>query len=219
MNRQLIHNRVILLVMTMLFACSMTMMAKNKIVRRGMTKEQVTEAIGKPATVSFDQDGETWLYYKNPILNYSKEIRVIFDRNERVVSYQEQIYSAPTTEEPVNPAPMPQPLPPGYPPYPYPDAMPYSLSEADFAHLYGKVQKASFDDNKFDLLEVATIGCYYTCAQSARLIKIFSFDDGRLRALRIMAPHIVDPQNAIRITELFTFSDAKDRALRMLQGQ
>jgi hypothetical protein len=46
---------------------------------------------------------------------------------------------------------------------------------------------------------------------------LFSFDDSKLKALRIMASHIVDPQNVYVITETMSFSDSKDRALKLLQ--
>lgn len=74
------------------------------------------------------------------------------------------------------------------------------------------MKKASFDDNKFDLIEVASLGCYYSCSQAVRLMKIFTFDDERLKALSMMAPHIVDPQNATDIYKLFCFDSDKEKA-------
>lgn len=88
----------------------------------------------------------------------------------------------------------------------------YSLSNQNFSILYNKVKKASFDDNKFDLIEVASLGCYYSCSQAVRLMKIFTFDDERLKALSMMAPHIVDPQNATDIYKLFSFDSDKEKA-------
>lgn len=88
----------------------------------------------------------------------------------------------------------------------------YSLSNQSFSILYNKVKKASFDDNKFDLIEVASLGCYYSCSQAVRLMKIFTFDDERLKALSMMAPHIVDPQNATDIYKLFSFDSDKEKA-------
>lgn len=93
----------------------------------------------------------------------------------------------------------------------------YSLSSQSFSILYNKVKKASFDDNKFDLIEVASLGCYYSCSQAVRLMKIFTFDDERLKALSMMAPHIVDPQNATDIYKLFSFDSDKDKAGEILR--
>lgn len=87
----------------------------------------------------------------------------------------------------------------------------YSLSNQAFSILYNKVKKASFDDNKLDLIEVASLGCYYSCSQTIRMMKIFTFADERLKVLNLMAPRIVDPQNAIDIYKLFSFDSDKDK--------
>ena len=63
----------------------------------------------------------------------------------------------------------------------------YCLDDASFNILYNKVKKASFDDNKFDLIEVASLGCYYSCAQVVRIMKIFSFDDSKMKLMVILS--------------------------------
>ena len=73
----------------------------------------------------------------------------------------------------------------------------YCLDDASFAKLYNKVESATFDDNKFDLLEMASLGCYYSCEQTARVMRLFSFGDKQLKVLSMMAPRIVDPQSGI----------------------
>ncbi len=94
----------------------------------------------------------------------------------------------------------------------------YSLDDASFSKLYNKVKKASFDDNKFDLIEVASLGCYYSCAQVVRIMKIFPFDDEQLKALKMMAPHIVDLQNTGLIYKVFSFDSEKDKAEEIIRN-
>ena len=94
----------------------------------------------------------------------------------------------------------------------------YSLDDASFNMLYNKVKKASFDDNKFDLIEVASLGCYYSCAQVVRIMKIFSFDDSKMKVLSMMAPRIVDLQNATDIYRIFTFDSDKENAANILRN-
>ena len=94
----------------------------------------------------------------------------------------------------------------------------YSLDDASFSKLYNKVKKASFDDNKFDLIEVASLGCYYSCAQVVRIMKIFPFDDEQLKALKMMAPHIVDLQNTGLIYKIFSFDSKKDKAEEIIRN-
>ena len=94
----------------------------------------------------------------------------------------------------------------------------YCLDDASFNILYNKVKKASFDDNKFDLIEVASLGCYYSCAQVVRIMKIFSFDDSKMKVLSMMAPRIVDLQNATDIYRIFTFDSDKENTANILRN-
>lgn len=92
----------------------------------------------------------------------------------------------------------------------------YCLSRDKFAILYNKVKETSFDDRKMDLIEVASLGAYYTCEQCASIISIFSFGDKKLAALRLMAPRIVDPRHAGLIYEKFSFLSEREEAARLL---
>ena len=141
-----------------------------------------------------------------------KYIVVRFDRTGKVVSYNSRFI------EPIanNAGGRPQrPTPPAYEEVPLPiePMYPvYCLDDASFSKLYNKVKKASFDDTKFDLLEVASLGCYYSCAQTVRMMKMFSFGDEQLKVLRMMAPRIIDPQNATDIYKVFSFDSEKEKA-------
>ena len=111
------------------------------------------------------------------------------------------------------------------------DEIPQYVEECDFVitvgfiknptlriKLYNKVKKASFDDNKFDLIEVASLGCYYSCAQTVSMMNIFTFGDSKMKALRLMAPHIIDLQNAIIIYQQFSFESEKQKVGEILRS-
>ena len=186
----------------------------NKTVERGMTKRAVMRLLGKPKMRSFDATGDRWEYVKNELSPFkpTELITVVFDRNEQVVAY----YSR-TSDSNTN-----RPLYPVLPPYGddiLPDGTDHyngPLSDDAFNVLCGKVQKASFADNKLDLLEVACLGCNFSCAQTARIIKLLSFSSDQLKALSLMAPYIVDPQNAIDIYNVFSFESDKQKAAEII---
>ena len=67
----------------------------------------------------------------------------------------------------------------------------FCLSDEKFTILYNKVKNASFDDRKMDLIEVASLGAFYSCEQCASIMSIFSFGDKKLAALRLMTPRIL----------------------------
>ena len=218
------RNEVMALIATtiLMFAVCLSASAKGKRnVERGMTKQEVIAILGEPKLTSFDMYGDKWEYDKyNYLFGDSKYITVFFDRNGKVVQYDTKIIEP--NSQTSNVQQSQHPTPPLYDGRCDPDGrMDYSycLDDASFSKLYNKVKKASFDDNKFDLIEVASLGCYYSCAQVARIMKIFPFDDEQLKALRMMASHIVDPQNAIVIYQLFSFDSEKQKVGEILSSR
>ena len=204
----------------MMFAVCLSASAKTKkIVERGMTKQEVIEIMGQPKLTSFDAYGDRWEFYKmNALTGESKRIVVGFDLNGRVVAYNMSY-----VDDNIQ-----QPAPPSHPSCgagevtvvgpEVPIGYGYCLDDASFSILYNKVKNASFDDNKFDLLQVASLGCYYSCAQTARIMRIFTFGDKQLKALRMMAPHIVDPHNATDIYNVLTFDSEKSKAGEIIRN-
>ena len=206
----------------LMFAVCLSASAKTKkIVERGMTKQEVIEIMGQPKLTSFDAYGDRWEFYKmNVLTGESKHIVVGFDLNGKVVAYN-MSYVDDNVQQPAPPshpscgagagvvAVVGPKVPIGYG---------YCLDDASFSILYNKVKNASFDNNKFDLLQVASLGCYYSCAQTARIMRIFTFGDKQLKVLRMMAPHIVDPQNATDIYNVLTFDSEKSKAGEIIRN-
>ena len=216
------RNEVMALIVTtiLMFAVCLSASAKGKRnVERGMTKQEVIAILGEPKLTSFDMYGDKWEYAKyNNLFGDSKYITVFFDRNGKVVQYDTRIIEPNSQTSNVQ---QPHPTPPLYDGRCDPDGRMdygYSLDDASFSKLYNKVKKASFDDNKFDLIEVASLGCYYSCAQVVRIMKIFPFDDEQLKALKMMAPHIVDLQNTGLIYKVFSFDSEKDKAEEIIRN-
>ena len=92
----------------------------------------------------------------------------------------------------------------------------FCLSDEKFTILYNKVKNTSFDAPKMDLIEVASLGAFYSCEQCASIMSIFSFGDKKLAALRLMAPRIIDPHRAYLIYDKLTFQSEKDEAARII---
>ncbi len=205
----------------LMFAVCLSASAKGKRnVERGMTKQEVIAILGEPKLTSFDMYGDKWEYDKyNYLFGDSKYITVFFDRNGKVVQYDTRIIEPNSQTSNVQ---QPQhPTPPIYDGRCDPDGRMdygYCLDDASFSKLYNKVKQASFNDNKFDLIEVASLGCYYSCAQVVRIMKIFPFDDEQLKALKMMAPHIVDLQNTGLIYKVFSFDSEKDKAEEIIRN-
>ena len=217
------RNEVMALIATtiLMFAVCLSASAKGKRnVERGMTKQEVIAILGEPKLTSFDMYGDKWEYDKyNYLFGDSKYITVFFDRNGKVVQYDTRIIEP--NSQTSNVLQPQHPTPPIYDGRCDPDGRMdygYCLDDASFSKLYNKVKQASFNNNKFDLIEVASLGCYYSCAQVVRIMKIFPFDDEQLKALKMMAPHIVDLQNTDLIYKVFSFDSEKDKAEEIIRN-
>ena len=210
----------------LMFAICLSASAKGKkTVERGMTKQEVMNILGQPNLTSFDAYGDRWDYFKiNVLTGENKQITVGFDLNGRVVAYNTRFVDDSTSCDGVNNRNnaatdnCQRPIPPYGAGPDAPFFYGYCLDDASFAKLYNKVKSASFDDNKFDLLEVASLGCFYSCEQTARMMRQFSFGDKQLKVLSMMAPHIVDLQNAIVIYNVLTFDSEKTKAGEILRN-
>lgn len=191
----------------------------TKTIERGMTKDEVTAIYGKPLTTSFNETSETWKYEKSRggLFGYDVLITVSFDLDGKVASYDEKVKEpAPQTQKPSTSSTTSSSSAVGYNRgYGHPSR---SLTPEAFDIMYNKVKRASFDSGKLDLIEVASLGGYFTCSQCAKIVSIFSFTDGKMKALRFMAPHLVDPQNAADIYRQFTFGSDRDKAAEVIRG-
>ena len=200
------------------FCISATAKIKKPVIERGMTKEQVTAMLGEPRTASFNEYGDRWMYeeWRGPFFGGANvRIYVLFDVTGKVVGCEERTCE-PNHQEETRCQVYPNVVPDINQPM-YPNGR-YCLSDRDFSILYNKIVNASFDKDKKNLIEVASLGCYYSCQQCAQILKIFSFDSEKTNALKLMAPRIVDPQNVHVICQQFTFDDGKKQAARLVRG-
>ena len=192
---------------------------KKPVIERGMTKQQVTSLLGTPLTSSFDEFGDIWMYkeWRGPFVGGSDvRIYVMFDMTGKVVGCDERTIESNQREE-INSQVYSNDFP-RINRQVYPQGL-QGLNDRDFSTLYEKVSNASFDKDKKDLIEVASLGCYYSCNQCAKILSIFSFDDDKLAVFKLMASHIIDLQNMHIIYRQFTFDDAKKKVSDILQAE
>lgn len=217
MNKKL-KIRTVCLALALCSLCANPISAKpTKVIERGMTKEQVTTIYGRPLTSSFNETGETWQYEKSRggLLDSRQVIITVnFSLDGKVVSYDEKIKDPmPATQNTSQSSTIPSVA------YNIGYGRPSrSLTPEAFDILYNKVKKASFNSGKLDLIEVASLGGYFSCSQCAKIVSTFSFSDDKMKALTLMAPHITDPQNAADIYSQFTFGSDRDKAAEIVRG-
>lgn len=109
---------------------------------------------------------------------------------------------------------MPEPAaPPAAPP---PPPGPKAMSADRFAKLLAQVKDNDFEDERNSVLRTAARANHFTCDQVGKLIATTDFADEKISALRILAPKIVDRENAHTLLTQFDFEDEKKQAEAVL---
>ena len=93
---------------------------------------------------------------------------------------------------------------------------PKAMHHKDFTMMCEVVDDASFTDKKIGVIKVACISSYFNSKQCAKLLSMISFDEGKLKALKVLAPRIID-RDVTEVVKQFTFSSNKDKALEILR--
>ena len=92
---------------------------------------------------------------------------------------------------------------------------PKAMQDEDFSMMCKVVEDASFSDKMIGVIKVACISSYFTSKQCAQLLSMFSFENDKLKALKVLHPRMLDI-DAKPILKQFTFSDNKDKAIEIL---
>ncbi|MDO4692101.1 MAG: DUF4476 domain-containing protein [Porphyromonadaceae bacterium] len=90
------------------------------------------------------------------------------------------------------------------------------IDERWFEDFYQRVKAKPFSDDKLEYISVAAHTRFFTVHQVSRLMQLYTFDDDRLKVLRLVARRIVDMENADRLLDLFTFKSGRSEARKHL---
>ena len=91
------------------------------------------------------------------------------------------------------------------------------MNDREFNQLYNSVEKATFDDNKLKIVSAAADHSMFSTSQIRQIMKLFTFDDGKLDCAKIMSKNAADRQNLYSLADEFTFSASKEKYLDYLK--
>ena len=97
---------------------------------------------------------------------------------------------------------------------------PRAMHNKDFKMMCEVVDDASFHEKKIGIIKVACISSYFNSKQCAKLLSMISFDDAKLKALKVLAPRLIIDTDVTEVTDIvkqFSFSSNKDKALEILR--
>ena len=97
---------------------------------------------------------------------------------------------------------------------------PRAMHNKDFKMMCEVIDDASFHEKKIGVIKVACISSYFNSKQCAKLLSKISFDDAKLKALKVLAPRLIIDTDVTEVTDIvkqFTFSSNKDKALEIMR--
>lgn len=97
---------------------------------------------------------------------------------------------------------------------------PRVMYNKDFKMMCEVIDDASFHEKKIGVIKVACISSYFNSKQCAKLLSLISFDDAKLKALKVLAPRLIIDTDVTEVTDIvkqFSFSSNKDKALEILR--
>lgn len=205
--------RTICACLLMAMACAHAEARPQGNIKRGMSKKEVMDILGKPSDTGFDRYSEQWEYYLDyDGWKHDRYVYVVFDDAGRVTDFASYTLNDKgndrwqTGKDNCN----------GGHRHNIPQRM-RCMDKKSFDILKQKVHRAGFIERKLDLIEVACMGFGFTCSQCADLMADGSFDDHKMDILKAMAPRIVDPKNSYVIYKTFTFTSSQEKAEKILQ--
>jgi hypothetical protein len=90
-----------------------------------------------------------------------------------------------------------------------------------YEELFDALVSRNFDNERLELLDLFVHapnheGRYLRVDQAIDIIRLMTFDDGKLAVARAFSGHIIDPQNAVSVESVITFDSNKVEAIREL---
>ena len=214
-----------------LSSCDLVMLGNGTIgretprIERGMTQEQVYSLLGRPTYRQIAEDGiEEWEYHRSGLLE--KRITIIVFAAGRVIrmnTYGEEYGRTDGSHYPRQERRYPRQRDS----YPYDhrryggydeyeDDRRQKENERWFNQVYREVQNKFFPDDQLSYIQAIASRNGFTTQQSIQLLRLFDWDEEKLKVLSYVAPRLRDPRNAYRLIDQFTFSDSQQKARQLL---
>ncbi len=94
---------------------------------------------------------------------------------------------------------------------------PRPLQPEELQSLLQSMRDEAFADQKLEILRtfLLTRKPSITVEQVASIMDVFTFDNDKVKAVRLMYPYIQDKENGYKLVNKLTFSDEKDELMRI----
>lgn len=90
-------------------------------------------------------------------------------------------------------------------------------SDSDLQQVSSAIESESFSAGKLRVLGDAVEARGFCVDHAVAVLKLFSFENDRLSALKLLAPRLSDRQNKFKVYKAFDFDSSRDQAKKILQ--
>ena len=94
---------------------------------------------------------------------------------------------------------------------------PRPMSLEDFNRFLNSLRAQSFDKDKYSFLENFMPGRFITCDQAASILKLYNFDNDRIRAAIYLHGFLTDPENFHQTLGVFMFDSSRKTVMERLK--
>ncbi|MCS6934705.1 MAG: DUF4476 domain-containing protein [Chitinophagales bacterium] len=95
----------------------------------------------------------------------------------------------------------------------------FPINNRDFAVLRHTIRNAAFEDQRLNILRQAAYYHYFTSAQVAQLMNLFSFEQSRLEVAKMLYPRTLDPQHYYLLHNELTFQCSREELSEYIAAQ
>ncbi len=101
---------------------------------------------------------------------------------------------------------------------PEPEPKPKPMDEISFSKLINSMKKEAFEDTRLKILKLSAKKNYFTTSQLKRILEVFTFEDNKVKAFKIVYPRLVDKENVHDVLDSFKFSSTKDEIVEWIES-
>lgn len=102
---------------------------------------------------------------------------------------------------------------------PYVEDHPSIMPPSAFDRFLSSLKRASFDKDKLSVIDLTAPYSGFTIDQVVNVVKLMSFSDGKISAVRKMLPSVADPQNSFLLLEAFDFQKDRDKVKSIIMAE
>lgn len=92
------------------------------------------------------------------------------------------------------------------------------MSDQLFQSFFNNVKNEPFEKDRIALINAALANVDFTTDQCVQLVKFYTFDNERMKIMKMMYPRIVDKEAFFMVINLLTFSSNKDKMNEFVQS-